>query len=421
MTAEVAVLSKSAIAVAADSAVTRGRNKVHVSANKIFQLHKTLPIGILIYNYAEIYGLPWELIAKTFREQAHQARFNTLDDCCTSFLKFLHDPQLLTDESSSQDVVLHALNLYDQFTKGSDPSSSRSFNKYFHEIASKYNPQASTDTPEYSLAKFRRNLGTICRAACDAIPTHSPLSARNKSKFVECVHKFAHSSERSDYFTGFAVFGYGEHDLLPRLNHYIVDGAPFGALRIVRSQREAINRRPSQGAAIFAFAQRDAASLFMEGISPDLRRFFLRSMQKSLEGFSQKIFSEVSNLVKDPAESTVAKTIIDKQIKDFMKQYQDRVEQHIHQSSVAQVMASIDGLGKEDMAKLAESIVELASLKKKVSREIETVGGPIDVAVASKNDGFVWIKRKLYFDFDLNKSFYLKYHDKKFDLGGSVS
>jgi len=28
----------------------------------------------------------------------------------------------------------------------------------------------------------------------------------------------------------------------------------------------------------------------------------------------------------------------------------------------------------------------------------ETVGGPIDVAVLSKGDGFVWIKRKSYFD-----------------------
>jgi hypothetical protein len=36
----------------------------------------------------------------------------------------------------------------------------------------------------------------------------------------------------------------------------------------------------------------------------------------------------------------------------------------------------------------------------------ETVGGPIDVAVISKGDGFVWIKRKHYFERDLNPHFF---------------
>ena len=33
------------------------------------------------------------------------------------------------------------------------------------------------------------------------------------------------------------------------------------------------------------------------------------------------------------------------------------------------------------------------------------VGGPIDVAVISKGDGFVWIKRKHYFKAELNLHF----------------
>lgn len=62
-------------------------------------------------------------------------------------------------------------------------------------------------------------------------------------------------------------------------------------------------------------------------------------------------------------------------------------------------------------------MVELASLKKRVSREVETVGGPIDVAVVTKIDGFIWIKRKHYFDFSLNRAFYSRYHEKRFALG----
>ncbi len=38
-------------------------------------------------------------------------------------------------------------------------------------------------------------------------------------------------------------------------------------------------------------------------------------------------------------------------------------------------------------------------------RPTESVGGPIDVAVISKADGFIWIKRKHYFDPALNPRF----------------
>jgi len=40
----------------------------------------------------------------------------------------------------------------------------------------------------------------------------------------------------------------------------------------------------------------------------------------------------------------------------------------------------------------------MRSLKRHVSDDFESVGGPVDVAVISKNEGMIWIKRKHYFD-----------------------
>jgi hypothetical protein len=45
-----------------------------------------------------------------------------------------------------------------------------------------------------------------------------------------------------------------------------------------------------------------------------------------------------------------------------------------------------------------------------VSRDADTVGGPIDVVVISKGDGFVWLKRKQYFRADLNPHFIAGYY-----------
>ena len=66
-------------------------------------------------------------------------------------------------------------------------------------------------------------------------------------------------------------------------------------------------------------------------------------------------------------------------------------------------------LSKEDLANMAESLIALTSLKRRMTSSEESVGGPVDVAVISKSDGFIWIKRKHYFDRALNEHFFSRY------------
>lgn len=64
----------------------------------------------------------------------------------------------------------------------------------------------------------------------------------------------------------------------------------------------------------------------------------------------------------------------------------------------------------DELADVAESLVSLTSLKRRVSMQLETVGGPVDVAVISRGDGFVWIKRKHYFQPEANQHFLANYY-----------
>ncbi len=72
MTAEIAVLNKSAVALAADSLVTvdRGSNadRKTYNVNKLFSLSKHHPVGIMVYGAAELLGTPWETIIKVYRQ-----------------------------------------------------------------------------------------------------------------------------------------------------------------------------------------------------------------------------------------------------------------------------------------------------------------------------------------------------------------
>ncbi len=60
---------------------------------------------------------------------------------------------------------------------------------------------------------------------------------------------------------------------------------------------------------------------------------------------------------------------------------------------------------REELALLAEALINLTALRRRASRDAETVGGPTDVAVITKGDGFIWIKRKHYFDAKCNPTF----------------
>ena len=74
------------------------------------------------------------------------------------------------------------------------------------------------------------------------------------------------------------------------------------------------------------------------------------------------------------------------------------------------VVNTVENLPKRELAAMAESLVNITSFRQRVTPDTETVGGPIDVAVISRGDGFVWIKRKHYFRPELNHQFFANYY-----------
>ena len=55
---------------------------------------------------------------------------------------------------------------------------------------------------------------------------------------------------------------------------------------------------------------------------------------------------------------------------------------------------------KQDLIELAEALVSITAIERKASDDAGTVGGPIDVALITRSEGFVWVKRKHHFSAD---------------------
>jgi hypothetical protein len=98
MTAEIAILNKNAVALAADSAVTLrnpDNQKVYNTANKLFMLSKYHPVGIMVYGSADLMGIPWETVIKMFRAELHTTNFDRLIQFAEHFINFLESNRLL--------------------------------------------------------------------------------------------------------------------------------------------------------------------------------------------------------------------------------------------------------------------------------------------------------------------------------------
>ncbi len=73
MTAQIAIMNKSAIAMNSDSAVTitarsDNKSKIYNTINKLFTLSNYAPVGVMIFVNSEFLMTPWETIIKLYRQ-----------------------------------------------------------------------------------------------------------------------------------------------------------------------------------------------------------------------------------------------------------------------------------------------------------------------------------------------------------------
>jgi hypothetical protein len=92
MTAEIAILNKSAVALAADSAVTittgDREEKTFDSADKLFELCRHNPIGIMVYNGLGFAEAPLQSLIKKYRSECRH--FGKVEAAAFDFLNYLN-------------------------------------------------------------------------------------------------------------------------------------------------------------------------------------------------------------------------------------------------------------------------------------------------------------------------------------------
>lgn len=423
MTAEVAVINPNGIALAADSAVTMtagGENKrAFTHSNKIFELSKKQPIGVMIYGNAFFGTLPLEALIKNFRQISHKREYKTVNDCVNDFIKFLSRKEFLKC-CPSKDYTKFLLanlvnNIAHDFHKQSSPDLQHLVNETNKKIVSEFK-NIGKITPRPNFNKFIRNIDILETKEFLLMVYKEFLKNKNFDKHSVKQFKATITEQptinnfiRTCFFiqskkieglssTGIFICGYGDLEYLPCYWQGILDGTFMDKLRIWKVHD--LSSAEESSARLIPFAQKDVIETFMSGLDTSFFKF-LTDTQKL---FQEKVLEEVYNIAgynEKGEKITHQEEFLNKLIESWHK----RLVKEMDNSSQV-IMENIQHLPKEEMANLAEALIELTSVKRQVDENIPTVGGPTDVAVISKGDGFVWIKRKHYFDEKLNNSWY---------------
>jgi hypothetical protein len=294
MTAEIAILNKYAVALAADSAVTISADskeqKIFDSGDKLFELSRVNPIGIMIYNGMDFVDVPLPVLIKKFRSKC--SPFRTVKDAAFEFLEYLNSFGINAPDTTN----------YSQIRKIVEPIVDRISKKHSvrfeEEIINATHPSIKT------AADFRK-VSTQIMTECIELYERL-LASREDAKFVgtgrlkhdkvandviiEIVGKYMRRFDDtlknrvvtigklslikdmpSGVFTGLVIAGFGSDELFPTLISFEIDGMVSGRLTYFERNFIDIDRSATRSLVV-PFAQKEMVERFLYGLDEKIQR-----------------------------------------------------------------------------------------------------------------------------------------------------
>ena len=410
MTTEVVIMNRRATVLAADSAGTvtsyangRAETRYFKGENKVFQLSEHHPIGLMTFGNAHVLQVPWDIVVKLFRRELGNRSFPTVEGYAEAFFDYVEQnhavfPTEAREAAFASRVLGLAFRTADEIlTKLGATADAAALTSALTDwrarIVSRSVAAPFSDADVVSAAA---RAAATAKADCDALFTGLPLEnvvAGREAELIEiAVQRAFRDLGDGTSPSGIVVAGYGDDHIFPACVQYRVLGFQLHKLIWHRTDETTITSR--QPGYIGSFASNAMVETFASGVGEEVYANVHECYGSSAEAIIREVEVKLGSLVpsRDRAQ------IIAQCRKDFMADWLGRTIQN-HHGPLTNVVSM---LSIEEMAHLAENLVSLESLKEKMTRSTETVGGPVDVAAITKSEGFVWIRRKLYFDATLN-------------------
>ncbi|HLL31161.1 MAG TPA: hypothetical protein VK403_09220 [Allosphingosinicella sp.] len=232
------------------------------------------------------------------------------------------------------------------------------------------------------------------------------------------------SQQTSRLATGLAVAGYGKrhgpasaangkNDMFPSLVVGEVDGAVCGQLRFFMTDSYQVDA--SNHGTIVSFAQIDVVERLLTGVD----RPFIDRTEAFIEEHFAKIGAQLTAaldkererlapiLEQHGTELRPIGSLPQRFASETVKEWRESASA-IRSNFRSKFHGMIGVMPKREMIELAEALVNITAIERKASPDQSTVGGPIDVALITKHEEFLWIKRKFFFEARYNPRYYAR-------------
>ncbi|WPC20847.1 hypothetical protein N6G96_05930 [Pediococcus inopinatus] len=399
MTAEVGILNKQGVVIAADSAVTIGGQRVYNTSNKVFILGKSHSVGLMTFGNAEFMNVPWQIIFKRFNNNIKAVPLKKLEDYAEKLIDFVRNDTELHDKASMINYVESFTYricemLQNDINSQTNPSMGedkfKEITKNIILTAVEKNAKAEQLTIGYEYIEFDNSYKAYVENAIRNFSNNSRLGklflnfVLDSELFIEfkkLIYYFITQDKDVLPFSGIVVAGYGKDDIFPKLFSYKFYGNVDKHLVFKDDQKVKIAQTGLSGnntAAIMPFAQQDVAATILNGMAPQFAEEFDKIFQQ--EGLSQKVRDDIFK----------------------------RISNYQRANFIIPMINSVTTLTISELAEVAETLVNLTEFKRKYTSNLATVGGPIDILSITYNEGPIWIKQKHYFELKDNLDYILR-------------
>lgn len=389
MTAEVALLNKQAVALAADSKATFGSGmsiKTYDSVDKLFELSRSHPVGVMIYGNAEFMRVPWEVIIKEFRERHGGEAHATIEGWGEAFFGFAGQ----FEDFSLRDSELAVFTKTASFLRAIEASAlvNRSLEPLISDVEARTVHPALGDLTEN---EFLRSFPDLLERYNSLL--HSRIGDRMtpdiRQQLPRLLHRLAVADIETVARSGIVIAGFGDSETFPALINLETDGVIAGRLAVSpRSDSQITVDHPAD---VLPFAVRNVMISMVHGVDPSFLDYSLTVFRDLIRANGDRLINQFAKSDQERLRLAAENSAMSD---DFIRVFLDYLRDYIQDMHLGPFASTLQGMPPDEMAWLAKSLVHLTSVKMRMSLGPEGVGGPVDTAVITKREGFKWVKRK---------------------------
>lgn len=393
MSVGVCVINRNGIALAADSAGSFTSNKIfYNTVNKLFPLSTRNTCGAIIYGVLSIYSISVEQIIKEFSSYLdQQAAMKDFFEIVPAFQKFIqeksHYYKFDADEIPfCRSLIAALVNQWGTKIQAVIDSDDAENNiemiiKELDSLISNTGKVKNFDISNHIKLTYQEYFN---QEISRVVPKLSSYTDQMQHLWESICAYFNLPLDSESHTTGFFFAGYGSEDSHPKYIQIELRNIIGGEIKFVEKDK---CQEYKNYAEIKPLAQEDIIYTFCKGISKD----FITSIPDEASDYITRKINALPSTFTEEQKKELLNTMSD--CKDHMSKTISNISR---QKNINPLMDSVKLITLPEMAFLAENLVNITSLKRTYALDgnQQTVGGPTDVAILSKGDGFVWIKQK---------------------------